>query len=155
MDIAKHADDLLDHLGSVLNLTNLKFDDNNQCFFTLEKKMVFMLYLDDEEMNSIIINLPMGMLPENENRERLMYEMLCGNYCWGITDGATIGVDEETAVISLSYLVQLPLQAQGQMVDIVAKLVAVAQYWMKKIETISQEAGVIKSPQTTANFIRV
>lgn len=153
MDIVNHADQLLTHLGSVLKLTNLKFNDNNECFFTLEKKIVFMLYLDDQEMNSIIINVPMGVLPENENRERLMYELLCGNYCWSVTDGATIGIDDETAVISLSYLVQLPLQAQGQIVDIVAKLVAVAQYWMKKIEKISNEA--VRSSRTEASFIRV
>lgn len=153
MDIVKHADELLNHLGSVLNLTNLTFNDNNECFFTLEKKIVFMLYLEDKEINSIIINVPMGMLPENENRERLMYELLCGNYCWSVTDGATIGVDDETSVISLSYLVQLPLHAQGQIVDIVAKLVAVAQYWMKKIENISNEAS--RSSRTDVSFIRV
>lgn len=139
MDIRDHGDALLQSLAEVLPLddkSKLVFDENNECFLTLDHRIVLMFYLD-EEIDTIIINILLGVLPEDDSREEIMFELLCANYCWNLTEGGTLGVDKETAVISMSYPVQLPLDPPTVFEEIIAKLVNAADFWISKLKEIA------------------
>jgi len=133
LEIYAEGDAILAVLGEAMRVGELKFNDNNECVFTLAKKIIYLLYLDADNTNSIIISIPLGFLPQNDQAAPLMKEMLSGNYCWGMTNGGTLGLDPEQGQVNLNYLVPLPLTQKGQIIDIVSKLAAAAEYWQKKI----------------------
>lgn len=142
MDIRENANYLLSLVAGDLPAGDgsapvvMTLDENNEAFLTLEDRIVVMFYLD-EDINAFIINLPLGVLPQDATREEVMLELLCANYSWNLTEGGTLSVDRETSVITLSYLVPLPLAEPEQMPRIVAKLAAVADHWLRTLKEIS------------------
>jgi len=148
MDIREEGSRLLSTLAKALKLEGLAFDEGNECVFVLDDRLAFVLYLDDEITQSIAINVVLGLLPQNESREEILYEFLCGNYCWNQTEGGTIGLDKTTNLITLCYLVGLPLDPAERIVEIVAKLASNAEYWVRKMTTIDTENSAAK--QATA-----
>jgi hypothetical protein len=160
MDIRKHGNMLLQSLAPILEITGrdkeeMVFDRNNECFLTFEDKIVLMFYLD-EDLNTIIINSLLGILPQDDSREEIMYELLCGNYCWNLSEGGTLGVDRETAVITLGYFVDLPLEPVELFEEIIAKLVNVTDYWIKKLSEIQDDyAGSTGNSEVSSHFMRV
>ena len=137
----RHAQEILAVLGEKLRLEGLEFDDESKCVFTLDKRFVFIAYFDYAHTNCIILNVPLGYPPEGSRREKLYEKMMAGNYCWGLTQGGTLGLDETTGMLSLSYLIPLPMQNKNQIVDIVSKLVSSADYWIRQIEETNQADG--------------
>lgn len=159
MDLRDHANQLLRTLASQLpaneNTPALELDENNECFLTLDERIVVMFYLDDQ-IKSLIINLPLGPLPTSEERTALMFDLLCGNYCWNLTEGATLGIDRQTGLITLSYLVELPLDPPETIAAIVDKLTAVAEHWMREIKSAAAErdADLDDVPSFGGNLLR-
>ena len=160
MDIQEHATQLLQSLAPILELTGKEkdamiFDRNNECFLTFEEKIVLMLYLD-EERNTIIINTLLGILPEDDSREEIMFELLCGNYCWNLSEGGTLGIDKETAVISLGYFVELPLDSIPLFSEIIGKLINVSDFWHRKLHEIQEDYSTSdEAVASSARFMRV
>jgi hypothetical protein len=109
-----------------------ELDDNNEFFLTLEDRLAFMFYFD-EDINTFILNVPIGLLPSTAARELVMEELLFGNYSWNLTDGGTLGVDRATGMITVGYLLPLPLAQDEQIIRIVEKLAAVAKHWMRAL----------------------
>ena len=143
MDIIEHGNILLQSLTHALNLegedkAKLVFNENNECFVSFEDRIVLIMYLD-EDIDTIIITIPLGTVPLDNSREELMFELLCANYCWNMTEGGTLGIDEATGVIAMSYLIQLPLEPVEQFERIAAKLINVADFWMRKLKGIASD----------------
>ena len=141
MDIIEHGNILLQSLSHALKLegedrAKLVFNDDNECFISFEDRIVLIMYLD-EEIRAIIVTISLGNIPLDDSREEMMYEMLCANYAWNMTDGGTLGIDKETGVMAMSYLITLPLEDVEQFEEIVSKLINVADFWMKKIKGVA------------------
>lgn len=158
MNTQDHAALLLEKIAGELPLSeaeraDVKLDENNEFFLTLEDRIVVMFYLD-EDINAFILNLPLGSLPQDETREEVMLELLCGNYSWNLTEGGTLGVDRATGIISLSYLVSLPLAEPEQMPRIIEKLAAVADHWMRTLKEISGADETLPEGDLSVNLIR-
>ncbi len=133
--LREHADALLAAVAAELPLdpaarASLALDEHNECFLTLQDRIVVMFYLD-EAAHALMLNLPIGSLPSDGGREAVMLELLSGNYVWQLTEGGTLGIDRATDVITLGYLVPLPLAHPEQMPRIVEKLASVADHWMR------------------------
>ena len=160
MDIREHGNLLLQSLVPILEITgkekdDMVFDRNNECFLTFEEKIVLMFYLD-EERNTIIINSLLGILPQDDSREEIMFELLCGNYCWNLSEGGTLGVDKETAVITLGYFVELPLDSTPLFSEIISKLINVTDFWLRKLNEIQEDySGSGETAGSPAQFMRV
>ena len=116
--------------------TQLEFDDNSECVLAIADRFAVFLYLDTD-ISAIIITLPIAPLPEDESIERVMTELLCGNYAWTLTEGGTLGIDRETSLITLSYLVPLPLDPPDMAEDILVKLLNAADFWDRKIKDLT------------------
>ncbi len=145
MNLRDHTHTLLARLADELPTAAaaggaFELDQNDEFFLTLEEKLLVMFYLE-EETRSLILNLPVGPLPEGSARETVLLEALRANYCWNQTEGATLGLDAETNLLCLSYLVPLPLAEPAQMPMIVSKLVAVTLHWQSTLQEIQEAAG--------------
>ena len=145
MDTREHGNQLLQGLAGILRLdgenrARMMFNEENECFVTFDDRIVIMFYLD-EDIHTIVINVLLGALPQDASREEVMFELLCANYCWNLTEGGTLGVDKETAVISLSYLVPLPLDPPERFEEILSKLINAADFWMRKLKDIAADYG--------------
>jgi hypothetical protein len=156
MNLHEHTNTLLQRISEdlspgALSGDPLKLDDNNEVFITLDEKLMLMIYLD-EEVSSLILNLPLGKLPQDPSRESIMLELLRANYCWNLTQGGTLGIDRDTDVICLSYLIDLPLAEPAQMSVIISKLAAVSQHWQGVIAEMSN--GETSSPAPESNMLR-
>lgn len=152
----RHAQEVLAVLGETLRLDGLAFDDENECVFTIEKRYVFIAYFDYGNTNSIILNVPLGYLPqEGGRREKLLEAMMAGNYCWGLTAGGTLGLDDTEGLVTLSCLIALPMQDKSRIVDIVARLVSSADYWMRRIEEANQEGGDVPGGGDPVPLMRI
>jgi hypothetical protein len=136
MELREHANQLLASAAEVLKLENLQLDQRDECIVTFDDRIVTIFSLDTDSLNSLVINVVLGTLPEGPGKTELMYELLAGNYCWSLTEGGVIGIDKSTGVIALSYLVELPMETPGQFPDVCAKLLNVADYWMRKIDEL-------------------
>lgn len=70
-----------------------------------------------------------------------MFELLCGNYSWNQTEGGTLGVDRQTEIVTLSYLVELPMAEPDQFPAIIEKLAGVAKHWQRIKRRLGSEAA--------------
>ena len=114
----------------------LEFDDNSECVLAIADRFAVVLYLDTDS-NAIIITIPIAPLPEDDSIVAVMSELLCGNYAWNLTEGGTLGIDRETSLITLNYLVPLPLDPPGMAEDILIKLLNIADFWERKIKDLT------------------
>ena len=141
MNIREHTNLLLQKIAEELPPEAFadhspELDNNDEFSLTLDDKITFLFYLE-EDSRSLILNLPLAKLPDSPSRETIMLELLRANYCWNLTEGGTLGVDSETSVICLSYLVPLPLEVPEQMPQIISKLAAVAQHCQRTLEEMN------------------
>ena len=160
IELLNLGDAVLAHLAEALQLEKLSFDDNQECVVTIDEKYVALMYLDAQDTRSIIINIPLGYLPKNSQREPLLLKLMSGNYCWSLTEGGTLGVDQSTNQISLCYLVPLPLPDAADIVGIMQKLVAVSNYWMGKIteactEGVQNNSVPYQNPMSEMMMLRI
>ena len=133
MELREHANLLLASAAEVLKLEKLELDQRDECIVTFDERIVVIFSLDTDSLNGLVINVVLGSLPEGPGKAELMYELLVGNYCWSLTEGGVLGIDKTTGVIALSYLVELPMETPGQFPDLCAKLLNIADYWIRKI----------------------
>lgn len=150
MNLHEHTNELLNRIAEellpgVLQGDPLKLNRNNECFITIDEKILLLVYLD-ESTRALILNVPLGKLPDDSTRETIMFELLSANYCWNLTEGGTLGIDRQTGLICISYLVPLPLEEPAQMPYIISKLAAVSQHW---IQTLAEYAADAAPSSTT------
>lgn len=137
MDIREQAQQLISELGEALKLGNLSFDNQDECVVVLDERIVMVFQIDDET-SSILISTVLGQLEiTTPNREELLFEMLAGNYFWQLTRGATLGIERDTGLLALSYVLELPLRESVELQTVVAKLANASDYWLQRIVEIS------------------
>lgn len=152
MNLHQHTNELLQRIAEdlnpgVLDGDQFKLTEDNQCFFTLDEKIVVMVYLDDAT-STLILTLPIAKLPGGVSRGAVMLELLSANYCWNLTQGGTLGLDRTTDLICLNYLIDLPLTELSQMPQIISKVAAVTQYWTTVIAEMTDDAEIDLSAES-------
>ncbi len=158
MNIREHAESLLQSIANALPeglVTQgvLRFDANDECLLTLDGRIPIMMYLE-EESSALILNSPLGLLPSGQAREAVMLKLLRANYCWNQTEGGTLGVDEGTGLVCMSYLVALPLAEPGQMPDILTKLAGIAAHWQQVLQEMSEDDAELDEAPAGGTMIR-
>ena len=141
MDLRDQANELLATAADILKLEKLELNERNECIVTFDDRIVTLFTLDSDSLNGLVVTLVLGGLTAGAGKEELMYELLAGNYAWNLTEGGVIGVDRATGVISLCYLVELPMNHPEQFPNICAKLLNVADFWMRKINEFGGVTG--------------
>lgn len=155
MNLRDHTNTLLRRIAEELPSAaaaggSFELDQNDEFFLTLDDSLLVMFYLE-EESSSLILNVPVGALPEGPERETVLLETMRANYSWNLTEGGTLGLDAETNLICLSYLVALPLAEEAQIPMIVSKLLAVTLHWRRVLAEIHEaesDGSVADMPMT-------
>ncbi len=114
----------------------IDFDENGFLELAIEEKIPVIINFEDEidGVEGLIINCVLGSVePSSTKGAELMYELLEGNYMWGLTAGGTIGIDSETELCCLTRIVELPIE-QSAFMDIFIQLISAAKYWAERIE---------------------
>lgn len=133
------VDYLLGEIGKTLKMEQvLVLDHDNQCVFTVDERFGFILILD-EQIEQLLINLPLGLMPPGEAGRDLAIEMLMGNYAWGLTAGATLGLDSETSILSLCHNFDVSDGRGEGFEGVLAEMIGAAAYWMDKIEETGKQ----------------
>ena len=143
---------LLGEISRTLNVEPaLALNSEDNCIFTIDEKFGFILFLD-ESIEQLLITLPLGLLPDGEAGRDLAVEMLAGNYAWGLTAGATLGLDDETGILSLCHNFDVSEGRGEGFEQLLSDMIGAADYWMDKIE----EAGTDDvGPSLSETGIRV
>ena len=128
---------LLGEIAGTLEIKEgLSLNNEDTCLFTIDERFGFIVCLDDES-EQLLINLPLGVLPDGESGRDLALEMLAGNYAWGLTAGATLGLDDETGILCLCHNFDVSQGKGGGFESLLSDMIGAAAYWLDKIE----EAG--------------
>lgn len=131
MNIRDKANELVANLGNVIHVEGLVFDDEDNCNILIDNKILFILELD-ENAKIIIFNIVLGTLPI-EGRQNMLYELLSANFYWNKTEGGTIGIDEQTDIVTMCYLMNLPLKDDSNFELVVEKLAQASEYWIDRL----------------------
>jgi hypothetical protein len=153
MNPREKAGHLLNSIAESLEMPEpLKLDGTDTCVFTIDEKYVFIVQFD-EESEHLLVNLPLGNLPEGEDGKNLAVEMLCGNYCWSLTSGGTLGLDEETGIASVCYGFDLSDGKGKGFEEVLSDLIDVGEYWMGKLSQSGGES--VGATPGGANMMRI
>jgi hypothetical protein len=145
-DILEHANLLLQLITDALPIEvapneseKLAWDEGNQCALTFDDSLAVIITLD-EVVNAIFMIWILGDLPADpEARADAMMELLEANHEWRETEGGTLGIDPDTALVTLSYRIDLPLDDPTVIQDIIAKLYNASQDWQKTLQISYRE----------------
>lgn len=131
MNIREKANELVANLGKIIQVEGLVFDEEDNCIVLLDNKILFILELD-EESKTILFNIVLGNLPIVE-RQNVLYELLSANFYWNKTEGGTIGIDEQTDIVTMCYVMKLPLKSDSEFEVIFEKLANASEYWIDRL----------------------
>lgn len=130
---------MLTGIASTLQIeSGLSLNDEDACIFTIDDKFEFILYFD-ETIEQLLINLPLGTLPIGNKGRDLAIEMLAGNYAWTLTAGATLGLDDQTGIVSLCHNFDVSEGQGGGFEQFLSEMIGAADYWMEKIEEAAKD----------------
>lgn len=146
MNIREKANELVANLGKTIKVEGLEFDDENSCIVLVDNKILFILELD-EDTKTIAFNIVLGNLPIVE-RQNVLYELLAANFYWNRTEGGTIGIDEQTDIVTMCYLMSLPLENDSDFELVVEKLANASEYWVDRL----LEAGRLDNTSNAASM---
>lgn len=137
MSAREAANALLDHLMQSFNIKGLAFNQDNECILTIDSKIVVLFYLN-EANNALLLNAIVDTVDTNHPQiQKLLYEILCGNFNWALTSGGTLGIDKNTGMLTLCYKYSLPVDSATFMKTL-SNLTARVEFWTKRISEIEQ-----------------
>ncbi|MGL4722403.1 MAG: CesT family type III secretion system chaperone [Desulfovibrionaceae bacterium] len=137
MSVRKSADLLLEHLMGVFSIKGLSFNKDNECILTIDSKIVFLFYLD-ENAGALLLNAVVDTIDfDSSASKKIYYELLCGNYNWAYSAGGTLGIDKNTGILTLCYRYTLPIAPQV-FTDSLARVASAVEHWMKRIEELER-----------------
>ncbi len=120
----------LKSLGEKIGIPDLSFDENGYCCLMFDD-IVVNLELH-KETESLFIYSNIGDLSEKKSEE--FYEMLLeANFLFKDTDGAAIGVDTETGIISLCYRMPAGTINDESLETAVENFLHLTERWKEKI----------------------
>lgn len=146
MNIREKANELVANLGTVIQVEGLIFDEEDSCIILLDNKILFILELD-EDSKTIVFNIVLGNLPIVE-RQNVLYELLSANFYWNRTEGGTIGIDEQTDIVTMCYVMDIPLENDSEFEVIFEKLANASEFWIDRL----LEAGRLDKPSNVARM---
>lgn len=135
MSARQDAEALLKHLMTFFGVQGLAFNQDNECIFTIDSKIIILFYLD-EKNNVLLLNAIVDTIDQNNPHiQTILYELLAGNYNWAYTAGGTLGIDSNTGIVTLCYKYTLPYSPQG-FIDSLSHIASSVEYWMNRIADI-------------------
>lgn len=141
MDKRARAGQLLAELGDTLKLDTLKLDESSDsCALLFDDELLLNIeYVKDT--GRLVLTSRLGELPR-EDAEPLLRELLVADLYWHRTGGATLGLEEHTGAVMLSYE-QSVLEVDRQGFEtLVETFLNQAERWTRRIAAKPTSAAV-------------
>src|SRR3990167_3999563 len=109
------ANIVLSSLGDFLGIPDLQFDEeDNTCRFQFNEELVIHLTFNEEKQELMIHSL-VGQLPE-EDRAKMVEQLMEANLFWAGTRGATMSLDRESSQVIIANTLS-PYDANGSLLS--------------------------------------
>lgn len=139
---------LLSELGQAVGLPDLAPDKDNYCCLGFDDKIITHLqYSDTNEVLMLFAQL--GVIDEDKVND-IYPRLLKANLFWQGTGGATIGVDDETREVLISY--QAPMQFMDflKFQELLEGFINTAELWINTLEAVQHGEGLPASAKKSA-----
>lgn len=118
--------ELLSEFGEFIGIPELTIDDEGYCCLAFDGTVVDIEY--DEETDTFTIHTIIGELPVDPSVD--FYSLLLeGNYRFQKTAGATMGIDQKTKEVLLSYRHTVEALDCSQLETMFEDFVTTAEFW--------------------------
>ena len=135
---------LLSELGQAVGLPDLAPDKDNYCCLGFDDKIVTHLQYN-EESEVLMLFAQLGTIDEDKTAD-IYPRLLKANLFWQGTGGATIGVDDETREVLLSYQVAMRLIDFSKFQELLEGFINTAELWINTLETVQHGGGAKATP---------
>lgn len=122
---------ILHNVGQRIHLEDLELDEDNFCSIGFDDDLIVTISYE-ERSNMLLIFGQLGKIsPELE--EDIYPKLLKANYFWQGTSGATLGVDDQTHEVILSYRLNVPNLTSDQLYQLLEEFVNLVDLWKKNL----------------------
>lgn len=133
-------EDLIVKLGEKIALEGLKADNEGYCCLAFDEKIVVHIQYNYPN-DSVMFFCQIGQLSE-ESQRRLRKKILKADLLWQGTGGTTIGVDNETGEVMMSFQESMELLDSERFQEVLRGFVETAEIWMKALEALERGEAV-------------
>ena len=130
-----HFKSLLEELGKTIGLPDLKPDEELHCCLGVDEKIILHIQYNDE-FNQMTLFSQLGYVPE-EYQLKAYALFLHANVFWKGTGGATIGVDKDSGVVSMGFIVPLFRMEYEQFQRLLENFIKNTEKWIVRVEEIA------------------
>lgn len=139
---------LLSELGQAVGLPDLAPDKDNYCCLGFDDKIITHLqYSDANEVLMLFAQL--GVIDEDKVND-IYPRLLKANLFWQGTGGATIGVDDETREVLISYQTSMQFMDFPKFQELLEGFINTAELWINTLEAVQHGEGVTLAPKKAA-----
>lgn len=127
---------LITELGANVGLPDLAPDeDNYSCLGFDDKIIVHLQYNKDHEVMMMFCQI--GIVDE-AYREYIFPRVLKANMFWQGTGGATLGADEDSGEILMSYQANVQFMEYPKFQELLEGFINTAELWIKTLESVQK-----------------
>lgn len=123
---------LLAAFGKSIGIDGLAFDDGGGCSLGFDSLAVQLTHL--MEAGQLLACAPLAHLPDT-GAEPLLRVLLSANVAFRGTQGATLGADPDTGLVTLSYALSLADCDEVRFTQVLKNFVQIADEWQHRIES--------------------
>lgn len=132
---------LLSELGQAVGLPDLSPDKDNYCCLGFDDKIITHLQYN-EENEILMLFAQLGTIDEDKT-VALYPRLLKANLFWQGTGGATIGVDDETREVLMSYQTPMRLIDFTKFQELLEGFINTAELWINTLEAVQHGEGMV------------
>ena len=132
---------LLSELGQAVGLSDLAPDKDNYCCLGFDDKIITHLQYN-EENEILMLFAQLGTIDEDKTVD-LYPRLLKANLFWQGTGGATIGVDDETREVLMSYQTPMRFIDFPKFQELLEGFINTAELWINTLEAVQHGEGFI------------
>lgn len=138
---AENYKQLLSELGQAVGIPDLAPDKDNYCCLGFDDKIIIHLQYN-EENEVLMLFAQLGSIDEDKTVD-LYPRLLKANLFWQGTGGATLGVDDETREVLMSYQVPMMLLDFSKFQELLEGFINTAELWINTLEAVQRGEGVV------------
>lgn len=139
---------LLSELGQAVGLPDLAPDKDNYCCLGFDDKIITHLqYSDANEILMLFAQL--GVIDEDKVND-IYPRLLKANLFWQGTGGATIGVDDETREVLISYQTPMQFMDFPKFQELLEGFINTAELWINTLEAVQHGEGIASNSKKTS-----
>lgn len=140
---------LLSELGQSTGIPDLAPDEDNYCCLGFDDKIIVHLQYNAEN-EVLMLFAQLGNI--DEDKTTMLYpRILKANLFWQGTAGSTIGVDDETREVLMSYQTPLAFIDFPKFQETLEGFINTAELWINTLEAIQH--GETSSPSTKSTSL--